>query len=195
MRRMQTRSVNLIVIHCSATPSGISLHQGERGQLGYLNAAQVINARHAVAGHKRSLEARQRFNGSLPSIGFHFVIDTTGEVFAGRAPDEIGAHAPGFDEQSLGICLVGGEEPEALYTEAQWRSLYQVVTWQAKENRIPLLRPQRISAPNSPRLVAGVCGQRDLSNAITGSPGFDVDAWLRRGLYPMGLHIARTEFA
>jgi N-acetyl-anhydromuramyl-L-alanine amidase AmpD len=49
------------------------------------------------------------------AIGYHFVIRRDGTVEKGRDTDndgdvfdEVGAHAKGFNKNSIGICLVGG---------------------------------------------------------------------------------------
>lgn len=66
-----TRPINLLVIHCSTTPSGQSIEKGSPGQLAFMNAAQVINAWHAVRGFKRGATARQGFNAN--SLGIFLV--------------------------------------------------------------------------------------------------------------------------
>ena len=156
---MSSRNVNLLVVHCSATASGKPLIRGTPGASGYRNCAQVIDAWHAERGFARKDAARQAFNPTLASIGYHFVIDITGEVFTGRGVDEIGAHAAGHNSASVGICLVGGVEREGRYTQAQWKSLASVVQWQTTEHRIPLAPPLR----NGDIVWRGVCGHRDLS--------------------------------
>lgn len=200
-----TRKINLIVIHCSATPSGKRLQQGTPGKPGFLNAPQVINAWHAARSFKRNPEAVRKFNSTLPSIGYHFVVDIDGQVFTGRGLDEVGAHAAGFNGNSIGICLIGGVEREGRYTPAQWKSLREVVLWQAKEQTVPLSAPLRGAAtPETPAgfgVAGGICGHRDLSpdtNAngqvearewLKTCPGFDVAAWLQRGLVPERQHV------
>lgn len=198
------RAVDLIVIHCSATPSGKPLQQGVPGQPGYLNAPQVINAWHAGRGFKRNTEAVRALSSRLPSIGYHYVIDLSGEVWAGRGLDEVGAHAAGFNAHSIGICLVGGMEREARYTREQWKSLQQVVSMLLVEYGVPCTAPRRItdrSAPAGYVVVAGVCGHRDLSPDKDGDnriepfewlktcPGFDVRAWLANGMQPLGRQV------
>ncbi len=42
-----------------------------------------------------------------PEIGFHFIIDSEGQILMGRHASKVGAHYPEFDETSLGICIVG----------------------------------------------------------------------------------------
>lgn len=101
------RSINLIVIHCAASPNG-------RPQ-----TVADINAWHHTRGFKRTAEFRARQNQALDAIGYHFVILLNGAVATGRHIDEPGAHAQGFNAKSLGVCLVGTDK----FTDAQWSSL------------------------------------------------------------------------
>lgn len=196
----RARSIDLVVIHCAATPSGKPLRQGTPGTPGYLNAPRVINAWHAARGFRRQPEAVRAFSSSLPSIGYHFIIDLTGEVWSGRALTEVGAHAAGFNAHSVGICLVGGIERDAKYTAAQWQSLQQVVTMLLVDYGIPNAAPKRVPDKTHPmgyQMFGGVCGHRDLSPDGDGDglvepfewtktcPGFDVRAWLARGMRPL----------
>lgn len=192
-----SRSINLLVIHCSATPSGKPLQRGEPGKPGFLNAPQVINAWHAARSFKRQLAAQTAFNPTLPSIGYHYVIDLTGEVWTGRGQDEIGAHAQGYNANSLGICLVGGIERDGRYTPKQWASLEKVVQMLCAEHGIAARPPRRVLlAPGQWAIERGVCGHRDLSPDTNGSgavepaewlktcPGFDVSGWLATHMRP-----------
>lgn len=202
------RAVDLVVIHCSATPSGKPLAQGTPGTPGYLNAPKVINAWHAARGFRRQSEAVRAFSSSLPSIGYHYVIDLTGEVWSGRALTEVGAHALGFNARSVGICLVGGDEREARYTAAQWESLQQVATMLMLDYGIPCTAPKRTfdkAAPAGYYMAGGVCGHRDLAPDKDGDgliessewlktcPGFDVRAWLARGMQPLAAQICEVD--
>jgi hypothetical protein len=40
-------------------------------------------------------------------IGFHFIIDSKGQILMGRHSSKVGAYSPEFDETSLGICIIG----------------------------------------------------------------------------------------
>jgi N-acetylmuramoyl-L-alanine amidase len=40
-------------------------------------------------------------------IGYHFLICPNGKLEVGRLLDEIGAHAEGYNKDSIGICLAG----------------------------------------------------------------------------------------
>jgi N-acetylmuramoyl-L-alanine amidase len=189
------RPINLIVIHCAATPSGKAIACGET------TAAHAINAWHAARGFQRQPQACSAFNPTLPNIGYHYVIDVTGEVLTGRAEAEVGAHAAGFNANSIGICMVGGVEREGRFTPAQWKALAKLVLGVAHVHRIPLAAPRRIGTADDFTLLDGVCGHRDLSPDTDGSgrveprewlktcPGFDVQSWLQSGLEPLAQHV------
>lgn len=193
-----TRTVNLIVIHCAATPSGKPIARAG------LSAAGVIDAWHAARGFRRSARALRQHSPSLPHIGYHYVVDLDGTVFRGRGEDEVGAHALHFNAHAIGICMVGGLEREARYTKAQWDSLAELVSVVLVERGIPRALPRRIVGKRYSigyTLVDGVCGHRDLSPDSNGNgmtepfewlktcPGFDVGAWLARGMRPADKHI------
>ncbi len=172
----KSRLINLIVIHCSATPNGDGLFRGTPGKPGFLTPVDVINNGHAKRGFKRDVAALAKMNPRLKSIGYHFVIYTNGTVATGRGLDEPGAHAKGFNLNSIGICMVGASQ----YSAQQWHALRELVEW--------LLRTY-------PK--ARVCGHRDLSPDKDGDgtvephewlktcPGFDVRQWGKRGMEPL----------
>jgi len=193
---MPTRLITRIVIHCSATASGKPLQQGTPGQPGHKNAVQVINAWHAQRGWARKPSALQARNPHLGSIGYHYVIDLDGQVWTGRGLDETGAHVAGHNQDTVGICLVGGVERVGRYTHGQWRSLAEVLRMLSGHCQVPLTFSR---GPGHP----GVCGHRDLSPDLNGDgritsqewvktcPGFEVGDWLARGMDPLPQHIYR----
>lgn len=198
------RTINLITIHCSATPSGRSISRPG------MNAAQVIDAWHKERGFNRRPEfvAGAGFKG-LRHIGYHFVIDVTGEVIEGRWLEEVGAHAAGYNAQSIGICMIGGAEREGRYTPAQWKALKTLVLQLMMKFGIPLHPPKRTPAPkhsDQPDTISGgVCGHRDLSVDLNNDgvitpgewqktcPGFDVAAWLQAELSPLPQHVFQEQ--
>lgn len=90
-------------------------------------------------------------------IGYHYVIRRDGTVEKGRDDKTPGAHAVGYNTESLGICMVGGK-PDCNYTAAQWRTLDDLVK--------RLLRDHR---------GAKVIGHRDVSSKPC--PMFDAKSW------------------
>ena len=50
---------------------------------------------------------KTHLDNGQPEIGFHYIIDSQGQILMGRHASKIGAHYPEFDETSLGICVIG----------------------------------------------------------------------------------------
>jgi N-acetylmuramoyl-L-alanine amidase len=184
-----SRAITRIVIHCSATPSG------QRIAKPGLSAAVVIDGWHKARGFARHPSAAKAFNPQLPCIGYHYVIDLSGEVVTGRGEDEVGAHVAGHNADSLGICLVGGAEREARYTAAQWASLAKLVQ---------RLRAKHNAALEDAFKTVDVLGHRDLSPDLNKDgkissidwlktcPGFDVAAWLQRAMQPLPAQVCEV---
>lgn len=76
------RSVNKIIVHCTATKAGKDY------------TAKDIDAWHKANG----------WNG----IGYHYVVRIDGTVEAGRPEEEPGAHCSGHNKDSIGVVYVGG---------------------------------------------------------------------------------------
>lgn len=173
------RAINTLIIHCSASPNGDSLFRASLGAFGSRTPAQTIDGWHAQRGFRRDPLKCRTFNPHLPSIGYHFVIYTNGAVATGRSLDEIGAHAQGFNQKSIGICMVGTDR----FSPAQWAALAHVV--QALQKDFP----------------ARVVGHRDLSPDLNNNgrieqhewlktcPGFDVAAWCDGAMAPLEGHV------
>ncbi len=82
------RKINNIFIHCSATQP---------------TWGQGTNLRWKVDEIRSWHKAR-----GFSDIGYHYVIDRDGKVAKGRDEETIGAHAKGWNKDSIGICLLGG---------------------------------------------------------------------------------------
>ena len=99
------RDINLIVVHCSATKEGQDV------------SVEQIDKWHRVRGFRK--------------IGYHYVIGLDGIPRLGRDIEEAGAHVKGHNEDSIGICYVGGLDadgkPKDTRNEAQKRGLYQLI--------------------------------------------------------------------
>lgn len=102
-------------------------------------------------------------------LGYHFVIDNgdgrpDGEVEVGSRwfKQKQGAHAKSasgeFNEQGIGICLVGNFE-KTQPTPAQWSALVKLVTYLAREYDVPASR---------------IIGHHDV-NSVTLCPGKNLD--------------------
>jgi N-acetylmuramoyl-L-alanine amidase len=145
---MQPDDVKYIVVHCSATPASMDV------------GASEIDRWHRARGWLR--------------IGYHAVIRRDGTVEMGRALDEMGAHALGYNDKSVAVCLVGGIElvngkqiATPNFTPEQYATLsFLLVEW---TERFP---------------HAEVLGHRDLPNVKKDCPSFDVRSWMRVGKQP-----------
>lgn len=168
------RSIQLLVIHCTASRNGDSLFRQEDGQT--ITPVEIIDRWHRERGFARQPDARARLNMSLSSIGYHWVIYTNGARASGRADYEVGAHARGANQNSIGIALVGTDQ----FTAVQWASLAEVVQMLCLQHRIPL----QPADPRDPRGLRGVIGHGEIPNVKKACPGFSVRQWLGQGLTP-----------
>ena len=76
------RSINMIVVHCSATRADCALTTEDL----------------------ETIHRRRGFRG----IGYHYYIRRDGTVVNTRALELVGAHAKGHNAHSIGICYEGG---------------------------------------------------------------------------------------
>lgn len=101
------RTIEEIIIHCSATPEGRDY------------TVEQIRKWHV--------------NGNgWQDIGYHFVIYRDGSVHEGRPIKQIGAHTFGHNDHSIGICYIGGcasdgKTPKDTRTPAQRTALKALV--------------------------------------------------------------------
>lgn len=100
------RTINKIIIHCSATPEGRDYTVAD------------IDSWH-----------RQR---GWNEIGYHYVIYRDGSVHIGRALEIAGSHCIGQNANSIGICYIGGmtadnKTPKDTRTHAQKVALRELV--------------------------------------------------------------------
>lgn len=133
-----TRTVNLVVVHCAATKPSQNVGVAE-------------------------IDRWHRARGFL-KVGYHYVIRKNGNVELGRPEHEAGAHAEGFNRNSLGVCLEGGiaedtGQPEDNFTAEQRAAL------------VALLIQCRDRYPG-----CTIVGHRDLRGVRKACPSFDVRA-------------------
>ena len=81
------REINRIILHCSATPEDRDID------------AATIRDWH--------------INGNgWSDIGYHYVIKLDGTIEGGRPIHKVGAHTKGENEDSIGICYIGGADKD-----------------------------------------------------------------------------------
>lgn len=140
------RIIDKIIVHCADTFAHMDI------------GAKEIDRWHRERGWK--------------AIGYNYVIRRDGTIEKGRDLDgdgnvdeEVGAHARGFNANSIGICLVGGKgedgNPDANFTMLQYMALTTL--------KLKLL----VKYPN-----ADIMGHRDLDPSKD-CPCFDVRAFIK----------------
>lgn len=135
------RTINQIVIHCSATE-----------QWRDVSVEEI-----------RQWHLRRGFS----DVGYHFVIDLNGKVHTGRHVSIQGAHAAGYNANSIGICYVGGLargtlEPMDTRTPKQKESLVNIVAM--LKNIFP---------------IKSIDGHRDLSVDLNGDGVITPNEWMK----------------
>jgi len=134
------RDINLAVWHCSATREGEPFD------------ADDIDRWHKVRGFRK--------------IGYHIVVLLDGEEQYGRDIWEIGAHAKGYNRNSIGICYIGGLDKEG----------------NPKDTRTPA---QRKKMKDIKRMLDYIypgikhVGHRDLSVDLNGDGVISKDEWMK----------------
>ena len=127
------RKINEIIVHCAATPEGKNFKAAD------------IDRWH-----------RER---KMKCIGYHYVVDLDGTVEPGRPESEIGAHCLEHNQNSIGVCYVGG-------LAADGRTPKDTRTAAQKEALLALLKELRAKYPK-----ASIHGHRDF--AAKACPSFD----------------------
>lgn len=147
----QGRDIHQIIIHCSAT-----------------RPSQDIGVKTMRKWHT---DPKPQGRGWL-DVGYNYVIRRSGLTELGRdvdndgfVEDEVGAHAFGWNANSIGICLIGGvamdgQTPEPNFTDAQMAALGAMLV--VLKQRYPKAR---------------IMGHRD-TGANKACPSFDVGKWL-----------------
>lgn len=95
--RKRAYELKYIVVHCSQSPNG----------------------RKDTVEDIRRWHKEQGWN----DIGYHFVIERGGELKFGRSEREAGAHVLHYNDESLGICLIGTDK----FTRKQKKTLHYLL--------------------------------------------------------------------
>ena len=137
--KKRTDKTKYIVVHCSATQPKSSYDW-------------------------KTIDQMHRQQGWL-GIGYHYVIKTDGTIQEGRPLDTIGSHVKGHNNDSVGICLIGGIDRKGVsannFTSKQMESLRCLIDY---------LR----SVYND---EVTVLGHRDFEGVRKDCPCFDVRSW------------------
>jgi hypothetical protein len=122
-------------------------------------------------GQTVSWDAIRQYHKTAPEygfddIGYHWGVELVGnhyEVLAGRMMNENGAHCPGRNNDSLGICVIGNFDL-APVPPAQWSLTVHLVSSLCDVLRIPF---------------DNIKGHRDYSSKTCPGKYFDMEAFRR----------------
>lgn len=109
------RNIDEIIVHCTATRAG--------------QRFTVVDVR------KWHLE--RGFN----DIGYHFLVLLDGTIQSGRPIDKTGAHCKGHNQNSIGVCYVGGLDKDGKPCDTR--------TTEQKESLLWLLKDLKSQYPNA----------------------------------------------
>jgi N-acetyl-anhydromuramyl-L-alanine amidase AmpD len=170
------RFIKDIIIHCSATKNLKDVK------------AETIDKGHKKRGFRRNPKELKRFNPTLESIGYHYILEVDGNIATGRGLEEMGAHVFGSNEYSIGICMIGTDNFEPI----QWANLKLLLIQLASELSRQNISNFKSAIATFKRLNISVKGHRDHSPDLDGDgivertewlkicPGFDVGDWIRK---------------
>lgn len=150
-KRRNLIDITGIVIHCADTPNGRK------------NTAADLDLWHRERGFTRDLSIAPEHQPDFNAIGYHYVIETDGNIVPGRPLIETGSHVAGGNSHTVGICMIGRDK----FSAEQWNSLHHLVV------EICTQIPSCIH----------VVGHRDLNPGKT-CPGFDVKNWIDNEYIP-----------
>lgn len=136
-----TRRITLIVIHCTATRADVDFTQGD-------------------------LLRCHRARG-MRMVGYHFYIRKDGFIWSTRPLEEVGAHARGYNRESIGIAYEGGLNAQGLPADTR--------TQRQKFSLRALIRVLQKDFPG-----VKVCGHRDLSPDRNGNGVVESSEWMKQ---------------
>lgn len=132
------RTIKEIIIHCTATPQGREV------------AVATIDKWHRERGFK--------------SIGYHFIVHLDGKVEVGRPIEQAGAHCLAHNENSIGICYVGGTDAKGNAKDTRTNAQKQAMKMLVQN----LMKQYKLTAQQ-------IHGHNEFANKAC--PSFDVQAW------------------
>lgn len=155
--RRELSTIDSIVIHCADTPNG------------KVYTTEQVDQWHGERNppFERDMSIAPDHQPNLTHIGYHFVIELDGSIHDGRPLIETGAHVAGFNQTSIGICMIGRDQ----FSQAQWFSLLALIqTLTQKLNK-----------------ALALYGHNQY-NSHKACPGFFVPTWVEHQFLPLEGH-------
>lgn len=96
---METRDINLIVLHCSANDEE------------WADNIDAIKQLHTAPKDKKvKWGIYDTYGRSWSDVGYHYFIRKNGTLEIGRKEHVPGAHAKGYNNRSIGVCFSGHKQ-------------------------------------------------------------------------------------
>lgn len=127
-----SRDINLIVVHCSATNPIQNIGAHEIREMHIMPKLNPETNMYRYLGknytfHDLPEDVQGRSGRGWSDIGYNNVIRKNGVLEHGRDLSRAGAHAKGYNKNSIGICMVGGVDiynnPEDNFDDRQKETL------------------------------------------------------------------------
>ena len=114
------------------------------------------------------IKLRHKYIKGFDDIGYHYLIGNgiltrDGKVYEGRNIKETGAHASGYNDNSIGIALIGNFE-KGEPSERQWQGLVKLISRNCRIFQIPVKWN-----------YSSIYGHNELEGTDTKCPGKFVD--------------------
>lgn len=137
----QTRYIDEIILHCSATKEGKDY------------PSESINLAHKARKFSSYIDKQ----GRVRYIGYHYLIHPDGTIEECRPISKIGCHASGHNTRSIGICYIGGLDADGKCKDTR--------TPKQKESIIKLIK----NLKSEYTTIKKVIGHRDTSPDLNGN--------------------------
>lgn len=138
--------------------SKVGIHYSTGQELGRTDTAQWV----------REIQLFHQSTNGWSDIGYHFLVDREGRIYEGRGWGFIGAHCPGRNADSIGICFLGNDDPgvDDLTPEAKIAIKLLIEEFEKRYMKPVEIFPHR-------------------RYKLTQCPGDEITKWIRDGL-PIG---------
>lgn len=129
----------------------------------------IIHCTGGIPTDKTTVEAVHNLHlkNGWSGIGYHYLITVDGKVWEGRPDDTIGAHAAPQNNNSIGICYVGGMNEQKKFADTR--------TQQQKEAMKELVAGLVKKYPTITRII----GHRDISPDLDGDGVIESNEWIK----------------
>ena len=109
----------------------------------------------------RQIQLHHQLSNGWSDIGYNFLVCKHGDIFEGRGWDLAGAHCPGRNIDSIGICFLGNDDPNVLdvTVEAKLAIRFLIDEFERKFGKPEEIFPHR-------KYKATLCPGQELSDWI-----------------------------